>query len=477
MTGPQGTVDRARVRGSRNARLPDPASRDPVLAILVALAVTLAAVSAHAAPLAPAAPGGSTARPLTLKNGVRVLLMPDPHASAVSVGLWVEAGARYERPGMIGVSHLAEHLSARGVDPAGDAGVRRRIGALGGTTASFTSDDYTCFLDAVPRTGLEAVLQLETRRLAAQPSQAMLDQDRAAVRDENRARTQLNPLERPLQELYSAAFPNHPYRFPATGIDEDITRLSLKDCQDYLRARYTPDHLWVTIVGDFDPAEAEDLLHRTVESIGGRGDGRPPAALKLPETTRERRQTAAGDVPVPILAVGWTLPSDAADAAALELMAGVLSGGPESRLPRRVVGDQQMCLFARASRDRQRDAMLFWAMAAMRPGADSAAVEKNLIGEIERLAQEPIPGEELDRARKQLEISLFLSRESSTDRAQAIGTAQMISGDWRDDARELEHLRAMTPADVQKVAARTLTAARRTVVWLGAARGGAGGGR
>lgn len=468
MTQPRRTAVRARALRFASVRTAWRAgARLAPAAAVAALVLTLACPVCSA----PAAPAGSAPRSLTLKNGARVLLAPDPRASAVSVGLWVEAGVRYERPGMIGISHLVEHLSARGVDPGGDAEVRRRIAALGGSSASFTSDDFTCFLDAVPRTGLETVLQLETRRFAARPTAAMLDQDRAAVRGENQTRMQLNPLERPLQELYFAAFPNHPYRFPATGIDQDLGRLSLKDCQDYLRARYTPDHLWVTIVGDFDADQAQELLRRTVESIGGKGDARPPA-LKLPESTGERRQTVAGDVPVPILTVGWRVPPDAGDAAALELMAGVLSGGPSSRLPLRVVGDQQACLFARASRDRQRDATLFWAAAALRPGADSAAVEKNLIAEIERLATEPIPGEELDRARKQLEVALFISRESSADRGQALGMAQMIAGDWQDAHGELERLRSLTPADVQQVAARTLTAARRTVVWLRAAPGG-----
>jgi len=440
------------------------------LALVLSLAGPARSAPATAPATAPAQPPGSAPRSLTLKNGAHVLLAPDPHASAVSVGLWVEAGVRYDRPGMIGLSHLVEHLSARGADPGGDAEVRRRITALGGSSASFTSDDFTCFLDAVPRTGLEAVLQLETRRFAARPTAAMLDQDRAAVRAENQTRMQLNPLERPLQELYFAAFPNHPYRFPAIGIDQDLGRLSLKDCQDYLRTRYTPDHLWVILVGDFDADEVQGMLRRTVESIGGKGDASPPA-LKLPESTGERRQAVAGDLPVPILAVGWRVSPDAGDAAALELMAGVLSGGPSSRLPLRVVGDQQACLFARAARERQRDATLFWAAAALRPGADSAAVEKSLIAEIERLAEEPIPGEELDRARKQLELSLLVSRESSLDRGQAIGMAQMLAGDWQDAHRELERLRTLTPADVQKVAARTLVAQRRTVVWLSAAPG------
>ena len=89
------------------------------------------------------------------------------------------------------------------------------------------------------------------------------------------------------------------------------------------------------------------------------------------------------------------------------------------------------------------------------------------------LAGEPIGGEELDRARRQLELAILLGRQSARDRGQALGTAQMIAGDWHDADRQLERLRALTPADVQQAAARTLAAARRTVVWSTAARTGA----
>lgn len=432
-----------------------------------------------AAASAPAARAESP-RWLTLKNGARLLLVPDPRAAAVSVAVWVESGVRYERPGIIGISHLVEHLSACGVAPGGEPELRRRIEAVGGTTASFTTADFTCFAHAVPRASLELLFQLEAGRFAARPTLAMLDRVRAVAREEIRARAQVNPLERPLQQLYAVAFPGHPYRWPVLGADEDLARLTLEDCDEFLRARYAPDQTVITVVGDFDPEQALGFARRYIEPITLRGGRRAPPARAEAERPGERRGAASGELPVPMLVVGWRAPIGADDDAAFSLMSALLTGGPGGRLSRRLIADEKTCLFARTGRDRQRDGTVFWAAAAIRPGADSLAVERSLVGEIERLAGEPIGGEELDRTRRQLEVGLLLGRQTAGDRGQVVGTAQMVAGDWQDADRQLKRLRALTPADVQQAAARALAAPRRTVVWLSAAApdaGGTGGGR
>ena len=445
----------------------------PAVARLAALVACLAVAPALAAAPPPSSGGG--ARWLTLKNGARVLLVPDARAAAVSVAVWVEAGVRYERPGILGISHLVEHLSARGIAPGGESEVRRRVEALGGTSASFTTGDFSCFAHAVPRGALESVLVLETARFSARPTQGMLDQDRALVREENRARTRANPFERPLQQLYAVAFAGQPYRWPVLGTDEDLARIPLKDCEEFLRARYTPDQTLITVVGDFDPDEALGVLRRRFESIGGRAAGRGPAPTRGPEPNAERRGTAAGELPVPVLVVGWQARADApADAAALDLLSALLSGGAGGRPSHRLVEVEQSCLLTRTGHDRRRGATMFWAAAALRPGGDSSAVERSLVNGIERLAGEPVSGEELDRARRQLEVALLIGRQSAGDRGQVLGTAQMIAGDWRDADQQLDRLRALTPADLQRAAARTLVAVRRTVVWVSATAPGAG---
>ena len=446
----------------------------PVLRCAAVIAILSAGPAGGAGPPAAPAPDASGARLLTLRNGARLLLAPDPRAAAVSVAVWVEAGVKYERPGILGISHLAEHLSVRGIAPGGDDELRRRIEATGGTTASFTTADFTCFAHTVPREALELVLELEAGRFTTRPTQAMLDQVRAATREEIRTRARVNPFERPLEQLYGTAFVSHPYRWPVLGSDEGLARITLKDCEEYLRSRYAPDQTLITVVGDFDPEEALGFIRRHIEPIERRGGRRAPAGREA-ERSGERKRTVTGDLPLRVLAVGWRVPDGgvAADGAALDLLSTLLSGGPSGRLTGRLVGREKTCQFARTGRDRQRDATVFWAAAAVRPGVDSSAVEGSLVAEVEKLAGGPIGDEELDRARRQLEVSTLLVRQSARDRGQALGTAQMVAGDWRDADRQLERLRALTPADVQQAAARTLAAARRTVVWSTAARTGA----
>ena len=446
------------------------------LALLVSSCAVLASSAAHAA-AAPAAPKpvpSGAVQAFTLKNGLRALLMPDPRATAVDVSVWYPAGVRYERVGTRGISHLFERLSSRGATPGGVDEVGRMIAAEGGTTAAYTSADFTCYTHTVPRGALATALRLEAGRMTVRLTQAMLDQERAQVHEELRARGPASPVERGLERLYATAFKTHPYRWPVAGTDEDLDRITLRDCQDFLRARYAPDQALVVIAGDFAADQAAEELRRGFQSIPGRGQA--VTVAPEPEPTAERRAVATGDAPVPLLIVGWRLPAGAAaDAPALDLISTLLSRGASARLGPKASGGDRPGLFAQTGRDSRRDATMFWAASAARSLADTATVEHWLVGAIETLAAEPVSGEELDRARRQLEVPLLLNRQRARDRGQAAGVSQMIGGDWNDDAHRLERVRTLTPADLQQAAARTLNAARRAVVWMLPAGAGNGG--
>jgi zinc protease len=177
-----------------------------------------------------------------------------------------------------------------------------------------------------------------------------------------------------------------------------------------------------------------------------------------------------------VVIVGWRVPAGAAaDAPALDLLSTLLSRGSAARLNQRLMSGELPGLFAQTGRDGRRDATMFWAAAAARSLDDTAAVEHRLVDEIEQLGTQPVSGEELDRARRQLEVALLFDRQTARDRGQALGTSQMITGDWHDADRQLERLRSLTPTDLQQAAARTLTAVRRTVVWMISPTAGAAG--
>jgi zinc protease len=424
----------------------------------------------HAAPAPPAADGTQL---VTLKNGLRVLIVPDAAAVAVDVTAWYDAGVRTEHPGAIGLSHLFEHLSFEGTGADGIAGYRRRADAVGGTIGALTTPDFTCYSLTLPPAALETALQLEAARMSAPaPTQAQLDAARATVRDENNARTRGNPLEPAQQRLYALAFTQHPYGRPTLGLDADLARLPLKECRDYQRERYGPERALLTVVGAVDPASALALVRRVFEPVRP-GGATNPVPVREPAQLAERRATLPAAVSTPVLLVGYLAPGVASeDGAALDVAAALLARGNTARLQQAMIYGTGSALFAQAVRDARREVGLFTVTLVAQPQADSAAVERALFEQIDRLAREPASADEVERARKQLEAAAWFGRQTVRDRAQALGSAQMLNGDYHAATAQVEALRNVTPADVQRAASRWLTPGKRNIVWvIPAARG------
>ena len=430
---------------------------------LVVVLVLGAAPAARAAN-EPATPPG--VRVETLKNGLRLLLAPDSTAGAVDVAVWYLAGPAYEKPGIRGISHLFEHTMFRGSKNVGPQEHHRRIQAEGGTANAFTNPDFTCYYETLPREALALAFQLEADRMASlRLTQDNLDAEKRVVREERRWRGENNPLGRALQSLYTLGYPSHPYGWPVMGTEDDLDRITLADCEAYFRTRYAPSNAVVTVVGQFDADEAAKLARQWFGAVPRRAGGgaRPPRerAQTAPRRGRER-----GEGPLPLLAVGWRGPGDAdPDAPALELLSRLVAGSPSARLQKELVGEKQSVLFLQSGFDGRRESTLFYVVAAARQGADSTAVERDVIEGVERYARTPVTDEELARARRQVEIGTLFGWQTSRGRAESIGTGFVVDGDAGYPWRELAKMRLLTPADVQRAAARVLTAAHRNVLW------------
>ncbi len=439
---------------------------------LVLLTAPLAVGADRALAAAPAEAAG--VQVVTLRNGLRLVLAPDTAATAVDVAVWYRAGTVHERAGITGISHLFEHLMFRGSEHYGPQEHSRLVQAEGGSVNAYTTPDFACYYQTVPAGALELVFRLEADRIASLKLTAEgLEAEKRVVREEKRWRSEVGPGGRLVQRLYALTFPSHPYRWPVTGLDEDLDRITLADCQSYFDDHYAPNNATVTVVGAFDPGTALAAARRWLEPLKRRRvSGGAPAPE--PAQKAERRATATLDLPVPVLLAGWRVggrPNP--DDAALAVLLRVLVSGPEARLQRGLVGTTATCLAVQGGFDPWRDGGVFYAVATTRPGADSAAVERAVVDSVEALAARPVADGELDRARRQEELATLTALQTVRGRALSLGSALMLDGDWRAATQRLERLRALTPADLQRAAARVLAPAGRNVVWILPATGGA----
>jgi zinc protease len=383
---------------------------------------------------------------LKLKNGLRVLLAPDTLSPAVDVSVWYRAGTRFEPQGMSGITHLMERWMYRG-SPHFKAGEHQRlVQAEGGMTSTFTTSDASCFFDTVPADALELALRLEEERGQL-------------------ARGGVVGLG--LRRLYATAFPGHPYGWPVAGLDRDLDRVTLAACEAYQRAQYAPDNTVLVLSGRFDPTSAMGLVRRHFGSLPPPSAPANKPATLAPQVSEQRAvEHAEGEFPV--LLVGWRAPGGAdRSTAALEVLARLLGSGVRSRAGRELMARAPgLCIAVEGGYDARRDGSLLYVAAVARPGADTAAVERALLGEADKLVAAAAEAPELDAVKRGIEVERMLEWQTAHGRGQSLGMSEAVLGDHRLAAEEMQRLRELTPEDVMKAAADVLRPEKRSVVWL-----------
>lgn len=397
---------------------------------------------------------------VTLDNGMRVVLAPDSLATALDASLWFAAGTRHEKPAQAGLALLAARLAFR----AGSDDPLAPLAAHGGSGSLVVTPDFTSWSATVPASALDLALGFLAERTAAATTRpADLAAERAALRGE-RSRPDRTPVARALARLWNAAWPGHPYAQTGAPPPAGAESITPADVDAWRRTRFAPATGVLVLAGAFDPDSA---LAAVRKRFGGRPRAVPPAAPALPALRAASRGSERLELPVRLCLVGWRGPGAGdPDAAAFELLAAWLGGGPQARLARSLVNDWHLAVTAQAGYVAQRDGSLLWTMAVVAPDADSSAVETTLLDAAAGVARSAPEAFELERARRQLEAGALFALQTARQRAQALGEAEMLAGDAAAAARRLEALRAVTPADLQRAAARIMTDAGRATVWM-----------
>jgi zinc protease len=441
-----------------------------LFALLVAVASLAPASRALAAAppaVVPAVAPAADVRLVTLRNGMQLLLAPDSTAVAVDVAVWYRAGTVHERAGLSGISRLFESLMFAGSGRYGPQEHSRLVQAEGGSVGAYTTSDYACYYQTVPTGALELVLKLEADRIGSlQLTAAALETGKRMAFEEKRRRAGASPIGNAFEGLGRLAWPAHPYRWPVIGLDQDLARITLADCQAYYLDHFAPNNAIVTIVGRFDPDQASQAAKGWLEPLKRRRVANDAARVEPVQQTG-RRAFERMEVPLGVVLAGWKAPGHGdPDSPALGLLSRILTGGSASRLQRALTAEPLRCVMIQGAMDDRRDAALLCAVAVPRPGSDSASVERVLVEEVEKLALAPVSAEELEHARRQEEIATLLAWETVRGRAEALGSSQLVEGDWRAAALRLDRVRRLTPADLQSAAARVLIAGRRNLLWV-----------
>lgn len=443
---------------------------------LLASAAMALALAASPAPAALAEPAPAPRAPLTLslpiqrvtlENGLRVVLSPEPGAARVGVVVSYGVGSRHEERGRTGFAHLFEHLMMMGGKSVEPRSLPRLIMSRGGNTGAGTGADLTHYYSVAPAGELPLVLWLEADRMRALDiSEENLKRERQVVQEEVRGRYN-DAYSVGLHRLDEMVFQGYwPYEHSTGGALEDIEAAQLSWVRAFHAAHYGPNNAVLSISGGFDPGEALALIRRYfggIPAIPLQKAADPP----MPEQKAPRAEVAHDEfartpgVFYGIAGPRWLDPEHPA----LELALLVLGDGESSRLHRRLVKEKALAQEAGASWDVMcTGPHLLTVEAKLALGASMPEVKRIIEEELDRLGKEPISAAELDGARRKAQLNRVSSVEDAMGRAIMIGVYELFFGDARLINAEPSRYQPLTAEDVRRAAAKYLAPARRSVI-------------
>jgi zinc protease len=398
-----------------------------------------------------------------LDNGLTVLTLEDHSTPVVSFQMWVKVGSRDEAR-YTGLAHLFEHMMFNGSKHIAPEEHANLINARGGRLNAFTSRDYTVYFEDITSETLPLVIALEAERVAnLDISEASLDKEREVVLEERRLRTEDQPEGRAFAALMALAFKAHPYRHPPIGWRSDVELATVEACRAFFDAYYAPNNIVIAIAGDFDTDEALEEIRRHFGSLPTSSPPRNPT--REPEQDGERREVVYFDLRSPLLVAAWHAPKTGhPDAEALDVLSQILSAGRSSRLYRKLVYEEQQALSAQGAYWELNDAGVFYAFATVRPDARIDRVEDLFMGEIDRVRRNGVTPEEVEKAKRQLEVAYVDSLATSHALASRIGREVATFGHVRPLEERIAAIQRVTPADVKRVANTYLRDEQRSVV-------------
>ncbi len=403
----------------------------------------------------------------TLPNGLTIIVHEDQSAPIVTVNTWYHTGSGSEKPGRTGFAHLFEHLMFMGSEHAPYPMFDRALEAAGANNNGSTTEDRTNYYESGPVNALPLMLWLEADRmgwLLPTMDEAKVDAQRDIVKNERRQSYENQPYGMVGDVMPTLMYPPaHPYSWTVIGSMADLSAASLQDVKDFFRSYYAPNNAVIVVAGAVRRDSVLSLARQYFAAIP-RGPAIERPAPSQPRFTADTLVTLEDRVQLPQLHYNWpTTRAWGDDDAALSVAAYMLTGAKNSRLTQRLVYQDQSAVFVSARPDHRKLAGEFSVVARARPGKALPALQHAIDEELARFAQSGPTDREMEQARNAVEASFLRGIETVQGKADQLNQYYYEIGMPDGFQRDLDRVRAVSAADVQRVVRQYLVGPRAIV--------------
>ena len=390
----------------------------------------------------------------TLDNGLEIVVIPMKNGSnVITTDIFYKVGSRNEVMGKSGIAHMLEHLNFKSTKNLKAGEFDKIVKSKGAVNNAATSFDYTHYYIKSSSKNLETSVELfaelmENLNLKDEEFQV----ERKVVAEERRVRTDNPPIGYLQFRLFNTHYVAHPYHWTPIGFMNDIQTWTIEDIKEFHQKHYQPNNAILIVTGDIDEQEVFKLAKEKFGKIENKFIVPKCNPVEPKRDGSIRKEIMKDNNTIDTIAIAYPIPNfEHEDQVVLSAIAELLSSGKSSRLHREIIDKKQMANSIYGYNMELTDDGIFMFMGLANPGIKIEDLEKAIINEIEKLKNEAVTKEELDKIKINAKADFIYSLEDSASINSLFGS-YLVRGNLEPLLTYEENLAKITPEMVKKIA-------------------------
>ena len=344
-----------------------------------------------------------------LKNGIRIVTKKMPYTRSVSMGVWVNVGARDESQSESGLSHFIEHMIFKGTRKRSAFQIAKEFDAIGGHTNAFTTMENTCYHARVMDTHTETMVDiLSDIFINSVFDPVEVDKERPVILQE------IGMVEdSPDEYIHVLSGRNfwgeNPLGRSILGTPDNISKFDARMIKDFFHRLYQPDRIVISAAGNLDHQHLVDMVEPAFETIH-RGNGFPQRATPPGRSAVDLNRRDLEQMHICLSAKG--LPITDQRRYAFSLLNTILGGNMSSRLFQEIREKRGLAYNVYSFVSSHVDTGMFGVYMGVHPERANETT-RLVMDEIHKLKKERVEESELTGAIEYTKGSLLLASESA----------------------------------------------------------------
>ncbi len=387
----------------------------------------------------------------TLKNGLRIITVPQKETQTATVLILVKTGSKYETKEISGISHFLEHMLFKGTEKRkGPLAVAEELDSVGGEFNAFTGEEYTGYYAKVNHLYFDIALDWVSDIFLNSkiPSKEMIKEKGVIIEEINMYKD--NPMMYIGDLWKKVLYGDQPAGWDIAGTKETVLKIERKDIKKYIDSQYTPSNTIVCVAGKINEEEVIKKVNKYFAQIK---DNNPREKVKVIEEQKEPQiEIIYKDINQTNLALGvrgYSMSHN--NKFTMDVMAVILGGMMSSRMFSEVREKLGAAYYVRTYNNTDPDTGSLVTLAGVENSKIHKVIE-TILKEYLKLTKKEVSIKELKKAKEYLKGKIVLRMESSDAQASFYGTQELLKNEIISLEEVFKRIDKVTANDIMNVA-------------------------